>query len=190
MKGRINIAISTESKQVIFSDEILLKSVLKPYKRNCHYLINAFVKYHPSDFLKQKENEYKSFLLAKGKFSILQSCYIRRTGHFNAVEFNICYNQLAYYLLAECVQHKLIDHLKTWDIEAYTRRQLSDILIANFTSSFQKPIFSTQFEGYVEIRKILKKDKLLFINTVCGFNDDLGGSATGNVLFVIDASHT
>ncbi len=48
MKGKINIAISTESKQVIFSDEILLKSVLKPYKRNCHYLINAFVKYHPS----------------------------------------------------------------------------------------------------------------------------------------------
>ena len=33
---------------------------------------------------------------AKGRFSIPDSCYIDDTGHFNAVEFNICFNQLAY----------------------------------------------------------------------------------------------
>ncbi len=179
------MTIKTDTEQIIFSDETLLKRILEPYKKNCHYLQKAFVESYPADFENLKENYPKSLLLAKGKFSIVESCYIRDTGHFNAVEFNICYNQLAYYLLAECIQHKLLDDLKTWDIEVYSQRQLTDILIAKFSSSFQKPITSKEFDGYVEIKKVIKKGKLLFIQTSCGFYDDCGGSAKGNVLFVI-----
>ncbi len=156
-----------------FSEDALLTRVLKPYKENCRYLQSASV-------------EYRSpVLLAKGKFSIPQSCYITDTGHFNAVEFNLCYNQLAYYLLAECVQHKLLNGLKTWDIEDYSLHQLSNILIVKFSSFFQKLICSNQFNGYIEVKRTFKKEKTLYVQTACGFNDDYGGAATGSVLFVI-----
>lgn len=176
---------TTDAKQIVFSDNSLLKRILIPYKENCHYLQNASVEYQSADFANQKESKHSALLVAKGKFSIVQSCYIVDTGHFNAVEFNICYNQLAYYLLAECVQHQLLDKFKTWDIQTYIRRQLSDILIVRFSSTFQKPICSAAFNGYVEIIRAFTRKNAFFIQTTCGFNDNDGGSATGSVLFVI-----
>lgn len=179
------MTITHEVRQLIFSDTDLLKSVLTPYKENCRYLQHASFEYQSTDITNPTPEKHKTLLLAKGDFSIPHPCYIADTGHFNAVEFNICYNQLAYYLLAECVQHKLLDHLKSWDIDTYTRRQLSDILIVKFSSSFQKAIFSNKFRGSIEVKRVLKKGKTLFFQTTCNFYDDYGGSARGNVLFAI-----
>lgn len=172
-----------ETEQIIFSDADLLNSVLLSYKENCRYLQHASLEYQLTDTTNPTPDKHK--ILAKGHFSISHSCYIADTGHFNAVEFNICYNQLAYYVVAECIRHQLIDSLKTWDMEAYHRYQLSNMLIVKLSSSFQKPICPDKFEGYLQVKRILKKRNTLFFQTICGFNDSCGGSATGNVLFAI-----
>ncbi|MGW6540873.1 FcoT family thioesterase [Streptomyces sp. NPDC055051] len=46
-------------------------------------------------------------LTGSGMFTIPEPCYIDDTGHFNAVEFNICYNQLAYYTLAAMIRDRV-----------------------------------------------------------------------------------
>lgn len=97
-----------EVRQLIFSEADLLKEVLIPYKENCRYLQHASLEYLPSDPTSSIQDERKILLLAKGRFSVSHSCYIADTGHFNAVEFNICYNQLAYYFIAACIQHQLL----------------------------------------------------------------------------------
>ena len=35
-------------------------------------------------------------------------CCIDDTGHFNSVEFHICYNQTLYYTVAKSVQERLV----------------------------------------------------------------------------------
>src|SRR5690348_5245638 len=82
----------------------LLENVLAPYKPHCRYLQRAHVVSgsERAGLPASKGTEVS----AHGDFAIPESCYIADTGHFNAVEFNICYNQLAYTLLAACVEHK------------------------------------------------------------------------------------
>lgn len=163
-----------------FCDTVLLKKVLTPYNPECHYLRNADVKCYKAG------NEQKNVLIAWGDFSIPKSFYIESTGHFNAVESNICYNQLVYYLLAECVQHKLLDVLADWDIEEYSRRQLSDFLIVTLSSTFRNPINPNCFTGQIEIEKVhFNKKKTVFVHTRFTFRDEHAGQSDGTVVLAI-----
>ena len=47
-------------------------------------------------------------VVTTGDLGFEQSCYIEETGHFNAVEFVISYNQLIYYTLAAAVRDHLV----------------------------------------------------------------------------------
>lgn len=162
-----------------FCNAQLLRKVLTPYKTDCRYLQQAHVELQQFTYQKDK-------LQARGQFSIPDSCYIDATGHFNSVEFNICYNQLMYYLLAECVQCNLLTQLKDWKMENFFRRQLSDFLIVNFKSSFHKKINSSSFDGYVKIKKVsIAKGENIFIQTECEFKDIQGGLAKGDILLAI-----
>lgn len=65
--------------------EELLARVLEPYScKGCRYLIDA------------QYSATEDSVLAYGNFTIGESAYIRSTGHFNAVELILCFNQLAY----------------------------------------------------------------------------------------------
>jgi hypothetical protein len=166
----------------IDGDPALLQQVLVPYKPHCRYLLSASLE-HPEQAT-PAERSSAPLVAARGEFSIPESCYITDTGHFNAVEFNICYNQLAYFLMASCVQHRLAP-LAHWSMEEYRRRQLSDFLIVRFTSSFRKQMTALHFTGVVEIRKVLPRSKVLFIQTYCRFEDDKGGLSEGEPLLAI-----
>ena len=58
----------------------------------------------------------QKLIVGKGRFSIPESCYIDDTGHFNAVEFNICYNQLAYVLFAGVIDAGLMHKVRAGDV--------------------------------------------------------------------------
>lgn len=152
-----------------------LERVLEPYKRDCRYLRMASID--------NKDNKAK--ISAIGEFSIMQSCYVNDTGHFNAVEFNICFNQLAYYLVAECIQNKLLNNFNNWDADKYFRHQLSDCLILRFFSSFRKPMQVDKFFGRMNINKISEKNKRIFIDTTCNFYDENGGASEGGALLLM-----
>jgi hypothetical protein len=169
------------NKSTIFSDDVLLRKILVSYRPNCCYLQKAFVEVDNV----RAGGQFKG-LMARGNFFIPEPCYIQSTGHFNAVEFNICYNQLAYYFLAECVQHQLLDIFSGWDIEKYCHRQLSDFFIVKLTSSFRKRIDPKQFYGSMMLNKIIiNKERTIFIDTQCSFSDDQQGKSEGQILLAI-----
>ncbi|MBD9722526.1 FcoT family thioesterase [Streptomyces caniscabiei] len=124
------------------TDESLLDRVLRPYKAHCKYLKSADV------------TERDGRLTARCTFSIPESCYIDDTGHLNSVEVNICYNQMMYYLVARSVQEGLGTAFAGWTPDDFWKRQLPDILIARFSSSFRRPVNPRDFSGEMEFRSV------------------------------------
>jgi hypothetical protein len=156
-------------------DAHLLARVLTPYKSHCRYLRTAAVRYAATG----------SIAAATGTFAIPESCYIASTGHFNAVEFNICYNQLTYCLLAKCIEDGALEVFDGWTLAEFSRRQLSDYLIARFFSAFHKPLTAATFHGEVEIAQVAVRRDATFMKTTCRFSDDAGGRAAGGATIVV-----
>ncbi|BAY46055.1 hypothetical protein SAMD00079811_36620 [Scytonema sp. HK-05] len=164
----------------------LLDVFLEPYKQDCKYLKKAQFQYaEPSNLLEQSKSDHQGLWFIKADFSIPESCYIADTGHFNSVEFNICYNQLFYIMIAYLLENKLLDVMKDWDLETYKRRQLSDFLIVKFSSTFKKPINSSNFQGTLSINKYSGRGDLIMIKTSCAFYDRNGGWSEGDVTIAI-----
>jgi hypothetical protein len=156
------------------TDQELLGRVLRPYRDHSRYLRSAQVVEQPG------------MVSARGRFSIAESCYIDDTGHFNAVEFNICYNQLGYFLIAKCVEGGLLEAFSTWSMADFWERQLSDVLIYRLTSRFRRMIDPRSFEGEVvfqepRVSARAGKPAIMSMETTCSFWDGAGGSADGSV---------
>lgn len=162
------------------TDHELLSAVLRPYWVHCQYLKTAVVKVGRDDEP-----------TVAGDFEIGESCYINETGHFNAVEFNICYNQLAYYLIAKSVKEGLLPALRNWTLEDFWRLQLPDILIVDFRSSFKRKMRGKSFSGSVSVTDVVCLQKsdcwnpLIVLYTSCLFWDEPDGLATGKVTLAI-----
>ncbi|MEC4812890.1 MAG: FcoT family thioesterase [Scytonema sp. PMC 1069.18] len=164
----------------------LLDVFLEPYKENCKYLKKAqFQEPEQSHLIKKSNRENQGLWFIKADFSIPESCYIDDTGHFNSVEFNICYNQLFYILIAYLVKNNLLDVMKNWNLKTYKRRQLNDFLIVNFSSAFKKPINSRKFQGTLSINRCSTRSNLIILKTSCAFYDDNGGWSEGDVTIAV-----
>ena len=131
----------------VSNDEILLEKVLIPYKANCKYLKSA-------ELIKEGDPQNRGRIIGRCELSIPESCYIDDTGHFNSVEFNIAYNQMSYYLIAKSIKERLMTSFNSWTINDYWAKQLSNMYIVNFESSFRRPINSSKFWGEIEFNKI------------------------------------
>jgi hypothetical protein len=126
-----------------------------------------------------------------GDLGIGESCYIDDTGHFNAVEFNICYNQLIYYLIAKSVKEGLVPALRSWTLDDFWRAQLPDILITEFRSRFKRTMRGKRFFGSVSLADVVRVDQsawskpLIVLHTTCRFWDEPGGLSVGKVTIAI-----
>ncbi|MGW1761133.1 FcoT family thioesterase [Streptomyces mirabilis] len=170
--------VLSQDATVLDTDQALLARVLDPYKPHCRYLKTAMV----------EQGGSSSPLAVRCTFEIPESCYIADTGHFNSVEFNICYNQMAYYLLAKAVDEALIEPFSSWSMADYWERQLPNVLIADFQSRFRRPMRGVAFSGTLEFVKIAQRAgdrSLLIIDTVCRYSDRSGGSSEGVVKLVV-----
>jgi hypothetical protein len=159
-------------------DRELIGHVLRPYRDHSRYLRDA-------DVTRQADG-----VSARGRFSIAESCYIDNTGHFNAVEFNICYNQLGYYLLAKCIEDDLLDAFSAWSMADFWERQLSDVLIYRLSSRFRRMINPRSFEGEIVFQKPRvsarpNNSSIMSMETTCSFWDGDNGAAdgTGKIVF-------
>ncbi|AHI01057.1 FcoT family thioesterase [Kutzneria viridogrisea] len=150
----------------------LLERVLLPYKQDCSYLRSAEITVE------------SGLATGRGRFEIPQSCYIEDTGHFNSVEFNICYNQLVYYVMASAVRDRLMPAFTSWTLQDYWDRQLPNILITSLSSKFKRPIDPRSFSGEVGFTRITQRS-LLIAETACRFWDDNGGQASGEITLAI-----
>ncbi|MFF1686442.1 MULTISPECIES: FcoT family thioesterase [unclassified Streptomyces] len=164
-------------------DAPLLNRVLAPYRENCRYLKSAEISV-------SGESMSGGVATARCEFEIDESCYIDDTGHFNAVEFNICYNQMFYYIIAKGVQDRLFTPFDGWTMQDYWDRQLPDILIAKLSSSFRRPINARKFSGEIRLEKVVERVRgggggLVVADTTCQFWDDNGGDSRGDVKIAI-----
>jgi hypothetical protein len=142
-----------------------LDAVLEPYKPAARYLKSA-------------ELEYPTIT---GVFEIAQPCYIENTGHFNAVDLLICYNQLSYAGLAEAGQKGIIPALGIITLEEFKALQLQNTLIVHVDKMrFKEPIStSNQIHGTVKVEKVIPaKNRLFFFKTAYNFEN---GKATGEI---------
>lgn len=157
----------------------LLADILEVYRPECRYLKTA------------SAEKRDSAVTGRGEFSIPEPFYIDATGHFNAVEFNICYNQLAYFALAKCVTDGMLGPLGGWTLAEYRERQLPSFLIVQLASRFKRPVHSPKFSGEVtlcDIRETVSSTSgqaLYIINTECRFFDEGGGECDGTVRLAV-----
>jgi FcoT-like thioesterase domain len=164
----------------------LLASILEPYKDNCKYLKKAKFQYsEPKNLMRLSDKNNQSLWFITGEFSIPESCYIADTGHFNAVEYNICYNQLGYTMVAYLLENQLLKGMEDWNIATYKQRQLPDFLIVKFSNIFKRPIDSSFFQGTISINKYSARSQLIMLKTSCAFYDDNGGWSEGDATIAI-----
>lgn len=165
--------VAADAADTVPIPEDLLVKVLEPYSyKGCRYLIDA---------------EYKATensVLAYGNFSIPESAYIRSTGHFNAVELLLCFNQLAYSAFAPAIVNEEIPVLVGWSIEDYFDYQLPSMLIKTTASRFRRPINAHKFSARLlchDFEVIERSLRYLKVPCAIEFWDDDGGAASGEV---------
>lgn len=171
-----------ENRFVSETDPDILALVLRPYIPECRYVLSTRVEVGRP----RPQGEAPSLVSVYAKCAIPATFYIEDTGHFNAVEFNLCYNQLAYYSIAAAVKYRLLDVFATWNMEEYRRRQLPDVLISKLSSHFIRPVHGASFEGWLDITKasVSSKGHIFLTMDVC-FTDKHDGLAKGEVTLAI-----
>jgi hypothetical protein len=166
------------------SDDDLLLQVLRPYKAHCKYVKSAEI-----------DAGSGSRVTAHCELSIPESCYIDDTGHLNAVEVNIGYNQMMYYTVAMAVKERLLEEFAGWTMEDYWRHQLPDILIARFSGNYRRPIDARSFHGKFTFDSVQWRspggEPLLVADTSYWYWDEAGGRCDGTVkLAFVNAAGT
>ncbi|TCO60646.1 FcoT family thioesterase [Actinocrispum wychmicini] len=164
------------------TDFDLLGQVLECYKPHCRYLKTMAVSLVDGQ------------VSGTAELAIGESCYIEDTGHLNAVEVNIAYNQMLYYVVAMAVREKMAPVVSTWTMAEYWRRRLPDILITRLVSRFQWPVDPRAFQGEFTLTNISQRrltpssPPLVALDTAFRFWDDRRGRSDGEVTVAIIGS--
>ncbi|MFY9343548.1 MAG: FcoT family thioesterase [Planctomycetota bacterium] len=159
--------------------EVLRVRVLEPYAANARYVHRAVLT-QAGDGSSPRAADPSSWIRLDGTCGFEAPCYIAPTGHFNAVEANITYNQLLYLALAEAIRLRLIPALRHWTLEDFFRAQLPDVLIATYHANFRRPLRSHQYDGWFAFVDVLPKShrRLLLLQTRAGFSGLGGGECS------------
>ena len=154
--------------------------MLEPYFPECRYLKEASIEYDQGD------SRYNNHPLIRGRFEIPSCFYGNGPGHFNATEFLICFNQMAYVLLADGIEKKLLPELKMNSMEDFKKIQLESSYIARIKDIvFRKAIDPKTFSGYLNIDGVKSMGKNTFYSMSISFKDNEDGNARGSFLIAI-----
>jgi hypothetical protein len=175
--------------------DAFVADILAPYRAHARYLKSAEITQF-SDKALQGHDPDVSLFTGTGRFSIPESCYIDDTGHFNAVEFNICYNQLAYVVFGKCVEAGLMHQLWRVNVDIpsfadYKRHQLPAMLIVRVDGvRFFKPMKSDDFGAELTIDRMTLLGQAGFFFTSITFSDCEGVKAKGSVVLAFQPDLT
>ncbi|MFC5745394.1 FcoT family thioesterase [Actinomadura rugatobispora] len=160
-------------------DQDLLAETLRCYKPHCRYLTSIGTRVRDGH------------LSAIAELRIPESCYIDDTGHLNAVEVNICYNQMLYYVIAKAIREGLAPEFGGWTLPDYWERRLGAVLIVKLQSSFQRPIDARHFFGEFTLGRARRfrppgrapgdEETLISMDTSFRYWDDNDGRCSGQV---------
>jgi hypothetical protein len=192
MRGRRRARASETGNSQRLSSEFL-ERILQPYQpTGTDYLRSAEVL---GCHLSANDSTELPLYSVGGTFRIPHSCYIRDTGHFNAVEFLICFNQLAYSTFGHMfasglfggsdlgrVPERCRERLKEVSADRFFEHQLSSMLILRCTTRFREAMSAREFTGVLDVRRVSLRNGAFLTDTRCVFRDRNGGVAEGEVL--------
>ena len=102
------------------------------------------------------------------KLGIDNPWYCNDTGHMNAVELNLAFNQMVYVSIYYGISYSLIPQLNKFPValENYMDKAWPDFLITKIESQFVKPIHVSDFSGALRIKNITQSssDRHLFFD--------------------------
>jgi hypothetical protein len=180
-----NIAVAEAKPDVGISKEFIA-DILKPYRTHAQYLKSAEITHYRDKSAPDTKGKDAGLIKGKGRFSIPCSCYIDDTGHFNAVEFNICFNQLAYVLFGKCLEANILKNLRLEGASVsfgdFKKHQLANMLIVSIESRYYKMLKSDDFTAELTIDRISASGGAYFCFTSISFADADGVKAKGSVL--------
>jgi hypothetical protein len=164
-------------RHVVPLPDALVSLVLSPYLgKDCVYIRNAWIEAEAG-----ASDVVNGAIRGRAQLSIAESCYIEDTGHFNAVEFNICFNQLAYLYGAYLASRGLLPGSD--GVGKFKENQLAGMLIKELSSRFRRAINPRSFEAEVWIERPAEEKANCWLQPYhIRFWDAAGGSAEGTVL--------
>jgi len=148
-----------------------LTDILQPYKAACRFL-KRFEAIYP-------ESEDAGFLArGRGQFAIPGPWYIEDTGHFNAVDSIICFNQIGYMTVASALQDgRISSKAISSSTEEFKRRMLPDMLITKISLKFVRPMQNARFSGTFDIGRIRTTPGSVIAKVAAEFRDEGDGLA-------------
>ena len=153
----------------------LLKRVLAPYHKDAIYVKRQWI-----DSDGANPAVIGGGLRGRAELSIPKSCYIADTGHFNAVEFNICFNQIGFLYAAHCVIRGVLPQLQV-DFLLYERLKMPGMLILELRSRFGRAIDPSHFHGELYLTRMEEKPTFWMFDCAVRYWDESGGEADGEV---------
>lgn len=117
--------------------------ILQPYaKKNTAYVKRAWIEQEAG-----ATSGLNGAIRGRAQLSIPESCYIDDTGHFNAVEFTMCFNQLGYIYGAYLACRGLLPGSD--GINQFKVNQLPGMLIKELTMRFSRAMDPRSFDGEI-----------------------------------------
>ena len=166
--------------------EELRQRVLTPYKSHSRYVHRAVLSQCGNGASPHTATP-ATWIRLDAECGFEEPCYIEATGHFNAVEFNITFNQMLYLAMAEAVRRRLIPELSHWSLDDFFRAQLPDVLIADYHARFRRPMTARHYRGWVSFVDVQTRPqrKLLLLQTRAGCSTDAGGECSADATIAL-----
>lgn len=145
----------------------------------CTYIAKGTRYITRAEIIKSGENSVS----LKADFEIYESCYLYPgSGHFNAVEALICFNQMLYVALLGGIEQKYYDFYQNITAEDFNKYRRQGYILEFEKMKFKKQIDNHHFHGTFEIEKKHSVADKIYASCKVGFgNDELCNNFFGSV---------
>lgn len=96
------------------------------------------------------------------RLGVAKPWYCDSTGHLNAVELNLAFNQMMYITIGEAITAELITELSDYDRRIFLKKYWPDFLITKVESEFKAPLHVDAFSAALRITKIKRSRQHLW----------------------------
>lgn len=128
----------------------LIEQILVVYHEPCRFLKSAFIEYAAEH---EDIRDDSALAIARGEFDVPSGWYIQDTGHFNAVDCLLCFNQIAYVTVAQGVADHRVD-LGVASGTEFRERMLARTLIGRVALRFKRPLRSGRILGEFRLERM------------------------------------
>lgn len=104
----------------------------------------------------------KDGIILRSHLGATQPWYCDLTGHMNAVEFNLIFNQMMYIAIGQSIDWGWIPELEGYDKNYFMKKYWPDFLITKISSQFKAPLDVSSLYGTMRIKAIKKSSRHIF----------------------------